>query len=131
VVVFSAYVLLLLAVTGYYDIKEQYSRDFDFIFRAFFGCLITAFVSSTLFFIIVYLVDKTLTLLFVFLVPFLNIATAFCISSLLDLVLWSAGLEGSVSIFQKLFLVSTIATLVTTLWLAGTALQKKMIIKNG
>jgi hypothetical protein len=66
-----------------------------------------------------YFIHNKLPSVFILLAPFLNVAVAFVVGLLLDFMLWLTQLEGVISVFQKIFIIATISTIGTTLWLLG------------
>jgi len=64
-------------------------------------------------------------LFFILLAPFLNVAVAFVVGLLVSFILWITQLEDAISVFQKVFIIATISTIGTTLWLLGDMFKKR------
>jgi uncharacterized membrane protein len=122
-ILFFVYAIFLLALAGQYETDAQnsivngffnsFSESLGLVFRY----ITISFLSSSAYLIFAYLIQNKLSFLFVLLAPFLNVAVAFVVGVLLSFVLWITQLEEVISIFQKVFIIATISTLGTTLWL--------------
>ena len=125
-ILFFVYVIMLLMLAGQFEIHEQNSMHRGLLsgWNMLFRYVTISFLSSAAFLIIAYFIHNKLSVLFILLAPFLNVATAFAVGLLLNLIFWVTQLEEAISDFQKIFLISTISTLITTLWLLGDMFKK-------
>lgn len=122
---FFVYVVLLLVLAGQYEIRDQNSIGKGFAtsigegLGLFFRYITISFFSSSAFLILAYFIQNKLSFLFILLAPFLNVAVAFVVGLLLSFILWISQLEDAISVYQKVFIIATISTIGTTLWLLG------------
>lgn len=122
---FFGYVILLFALADQFEFRDQnligkgFATRFGEGLGLFFRYIIISFLSSSTFLILAFFLHNRLSIVFILLAPFLNIAVAFVVGLLLDFILWLAQLGEVISIFQKIFIIATVSTIVTTLWLLG------------
>lgn len=133
---FFVYVTLLLVLAGQYEIREQSSIGKGFFsslgesLGLFFRYITISFLSSSAFLILAYFIHKKLSFLFILLASFLNVTVGFVVGLLLSFILWITQLEDEVSIYQKVFIIATISTITTTLWLLVDVFKSKTELQD-
>jgi len=128
--IYFIYVTLLFMVSAHNDFveEEMISRSFnsfdslDLLFRF----IAIAFIVSSIFLIIAFIIHKRVSFSFIILAPFLNLLLAVIIGILVGFVLWITDLEYSISDFQRTFIIATFSTTITTLWLLGDLFHNKV-----
>jgi hypothetical protein len=124
-------VALLFIATIQYEARDQelstkgFARAFGESLSLFRSYFIISFLGSCAFWIVTYFIHKKLSLLFIPFAIFLNVLVAVLVGLILDFVLWITQMEAAVSIFQKVFMIATISTIGTTVWLLGDMFKVK------
>lgn len=128
---FFLYVALLFILSVRFDDRDRQLASGRFFsgFGESLSLLIryTAFaiVTSSAFLICVNYFKTGSSLSFTLSAPLFFIGVAFIVGLIISFFLWISRLENDISIFQKLFLISTITTALITLWLFGNLITKK------
>jgi type III secretory pathway component EscS len=134
ITIYFFYVALLFIVARNYDYKDEHFipkdlNDLSDSLKLFFQFLAIAFISSAVFLIIAFIIYDKVSRLFILLAPFVNVAMAAVVGLIMNFIFWITQLEEVLSDFQKVFVISTISTMGTFLWLGDVL--KKEIINNG
>jgi hypothetical protein len=133
---FVVYVTLLLVLAGQYEIREQnyvgkgFLSGFGKSLGLFFRYIAISFLSSSAFLILAYFIHNKLSFFFILLAPFLNVGVAIAVGLLMSFILWVTQLEDAISVFQKVFIIATISTIGTTLWLLGDMFKSENELKD-
>ncbi|MFI5187216.1 MAG: hypothetical protein ACHQF0_10850 [Chitinophagales bacterium] len=135
IAIYFVYAALLFIVAVHYGYSEEHrvSKDLGGIgdsLRLYFRFTTISFLSSSTFLIIAYAIHNKRSFLFILLAPFLNVAVCVGVGLIMNFVLWITQLEEAVSIFQQIFMIATISTMVTMLWLLGDIFKNEKPNKN-
>lgn len=117
------YLTLLLIIAGQYDTCKQslnvenFGRSINESMRLLFSYVAISFFSSSLFIIASYLLYNQTISVSILLMHIMNIFTCVTEGVVSCFILWITQLNEAVGIFYKTFMIATISTISTTIWM--------------
>ena len=127
IAVYIIFALSLFAAAGYLDKYEapQGFASLGIALQRLLLFILISFVSSSALVLLAIIIDKKFTPALVVIALFFNIMMGIAVALALNFILWITQSGGLITLFQKIFLIATITTMVTVIWLAGDIFTKK------
>jgi hypothetical protein len=135
IAIYFLYIALLFVVCAGYDLREEKVASQGFkspgeSIHLIFSFIAIAFLISIAFLITAYSAYKKFSFLFIIFAPFFTAAAFVLVGVALNFIFWITQLEQAINDFQKFFIIATISSMTTMIWLLRDIFTDKSVSKK-